>query len=104
MLPETQEDEWLLAYTMSCISERCYYAMWLDGLEYVLWNALMTGPRRFGHDEISIDDIIAFKMLKRRCQCWIFFDSENEETVISLEEWQVKYEDFVKINPHILKG
>jgi hypothetical protein len=103
MLPETTEDEWLLAYTMGCISERCYYAGWYDGLEYILWNALIAGPRRFGHGEITADDIIALEMLKRRCQRWIFFDEETEETAISLEEWQVKYENLARNNPEILK-
>ncbi|MET4072799.1 hypothetical protein [Hymenobacter sp. UYCo722] len=103
MLPETTEDEWLLAYTMSCISERCYYAGWYDGLEYVLWNALTAGPRRFGHDEISSDDITALEMLKSRSQRWIFFDDSTEETVISIEKWELKYTDFVRNNPAILK-
>ncbi|GAB3572169.1 hypothetical protein [Hymenobacter daeguensis] len=103
MLPETPEDEWLLAYTMSCISERCWRAMWLDGLEYVLWDALENGPRRYGNDEITSEDITALEILKRKCQRWIFFDDLNEETVISIEEWQSKYIDFVRDNPAILK-
>lgn len=103
MLPETTEDEWLLAYTMSCISERCWCAMWLNGLEYVLWDALENGPRRYGHGEINSDDITALEILKRKCQRWIFFDYLNEETVIPLEEWQSKYINYIGDNPSVLK-
>lgn len=102
MISELEQDQWLLAYTMSNISERCYYAMWLDNVEYVLWHALEKGPRRYGHGEITTNDIIALKMLSDRCGCWIFFDDVEEETIIPLDLWQKKYSQHIQDNPRAL--
>jgi hypothetical protein len=98
MIADNKEDEWLLAYIISNISERCYYASWMDDVEYILWYSLQEGPRRYGHDEISLDDITALKMLSDRCKCWIYFDDVMEETPIPLELWHVKYTEFIKGN------
>ncbi len=50
-----------LADFMSEISERCYSAGWLKNLEYVLWDTLNNGTRKFGQDKISHDDIDELK-------------------------------------------
>ncbi|RZJ56500.1 MAG: hypothetical protein EOO55_05035 [Hymenobacter sp.] len=103
MPPENTPDQWLLAYTMSSISERCYYAMWMDNLEYILWHSVIEGPRRYGHDEINLDDIRALKMLSERCGEWIFFDDADEETLISLDLWREKYAQHITDNPRDLR-
>ncbi|TPG71700.1 hypothetical protein EAH73_00100 [Hymenobacter nivis] len=72
MIIENGEDEWLLAYTMGNISERCYYAGWMMHIEYLLWYSLKEGPRRYGHGEISLDDIDALRLLSGRCKHWVF--------------------------------
>jgi hypothetical protein len=102
MTPEINPDHWLLAYVMSSISERCYYATWMDNLEYVLWHAVEEGPRRYGHDEINTDDITALKMLSKRCEKWIFFDDVDEETVIPLDLWREEYAHHISKNPRAL--
>lgn len=102
MLPENHPDQWLLAYIMSNISERCYYATWMENLEYILWHSVTEGPRRYGHSEISSDDITALKILSERCGEWIFFDEANEETPISLELWQAKYAQHIEYNPRAI--
>jgi len=104
MLADLQEDQWLLAYVMSTISERCYYAGWQQGLEYVLYQALRTGPRRYGHSEISDDDITALTLLSARCGCWVYMDDETEETAISLASWTKKYAEDVGNDPSLLRG
>lgn len=103
MPPENTPDQWLLAYTMSNISERCYYAMWMENLEYILWHSVIEGPRRYGHDEITLDDITALKMLSERCGEWIFFDDAGGETPIPLGLWQEKYAQHINNNPHALR-
>jgi hypothetical protein len=88
---------------MSNISERCYYATWMENLEYVLWHSVIEGPRRYGHDEISADDIRALKMLSERCGTWIFFDDVDGETPISMDLWQEKYTQHINTNPRALR-
>lgn len=102
MPPENTPDQWLLAYTMSNISELCYAAMWMENLEYVLWHAVEEGPRRYGRDEISLDNIKALKMLSERCGAWIFFDDADGETPIPLDLWQEKYSQHIQENPRAL--
>ncbi|GGF11126.1 hypothetical protein [Hymenobacter cavernae] len=104
MLVNLEEEQFLLAYTMSNISERCYYAGWMQGLEYVLYQALHTGPRRYGHSEISVEDITALTLLSKRGQCWIYMDDKTEETAINLELWHRKYTVDVASNPLLLQG
>jgi hypothetical protein len=102
MIPQHAQDQWLLTYTMSSISERCWYASWLDNIEYVLWHSLEKGPRRYGHDEINAGDIIALKMLSERFGCWVFFDDINEETALPLNLWREKYARHIENNPHAI--
>jgi hypothetical protein len=70
----------------------------MQDIEYILWHSLQEGPRRYGHDEISPDDITALKVLSDRCKCWIYFDDVTEETTIPLELWHEKYITFIESN------
>ena len=47
----TSEQQKLANY-MSEVSERCYSAAWIENLEYVLWDALFSKQRKYGHDFI----------------------------------------------------
>ena len=93
-----------LADFMSEISERCYSAGWLKNLEYVLWDTLTKGTRKFGQDKISHDDIDELKQLSAACNCWIYFDVVKEETNIDLALWTEKFNLTTSRNPKILKG
>ncbi len=70
---------------MSDISERCYYAGWMQHLEYHLWYAVLHGPMRYGQDHITQEDITELKELANSCQSWIIF--EEEERAIDLDQW-----------------
>ena len=94
----------LLANSMSDISERCYYAGWMKGLEYVLWNALRHGERKYGHDSISKKDIETLRTLSKAANAWIIFDDETEETVMDLNTWEQKFKEDVEQNPELIKG
>ena len=93
-----------LADFMSKICERCYSAGWLMNLEYVLWDTLTNGKRKYGQDEISQHDIEELKRLSSACNCWIYFDDINEETKIDFMLWTQKFKQAICQNANILKG
>ena len=93
-----------LADFMSEISERCYYAAWMRDLEYVLWDALVNGERRYGQDIITKNDIKTLKELSQNCDCWIIFDDKEEETAIEFDTWKKNFQDYIALNSDRLKN
>jgi hypothetical protein len=77
MIKDLTSQQHLLADFMSDISERCYYAGWMRNLEYVLWDALLHGQRKYGHGTISQEEIEALKDLSKAANAWIIFDDEK---------------------------
>lgn len=94
----------LLADYMSDISERCFSAGWMKNLEYVLWNALQNGERKYGHDTISQKDIETLRSLSKAARAWIVFDAETEETAMDLNTWAQKFKRDVEQNPEVVAG
>ncbi|PAC31090.1 hypothetical protein [Flectobacillus sp. BAB-3569] len=84
-LTNTQRE---LAYYMSEISEKCYAASWMQGLEYALWNAVINGEQAYGQDFISKKNCETLRILSEACDSWIYFDESSEETAISLSLWK----------------
>ena len=85
-------EEKRLADYMSNLSEQAYYAGWMVGLENVLWNAVVDGPRKYGRLEITGEHIAKLKELSDACGGWIIFDDEKGETFVPLDEWLRLYE------------
>lgn len=83
----------LLGERMSDISERCWYAGWMLGTEYTLWQAVVEGPMAWGHDVITEEDIAVLKALADQADGWIMFDDigPQDELFIPKEEWQRVY-------------
>lgn len=89
---------------MSEISERCYYAGWMKNLEYVLWDALFTGQRKYGQDYITLQEIEVLKKLSKEANCWIIYDSTSGEAAIEKTLWEDKFSEEIIRDPNILKG
>ncbi|UOQ67635.1 hypothetical protein [Hymenobacter volaticus] len=89
---------------MSDISEICYCAGWLLNLEYVLWNAVLTGPRKCGHGMITQEDIHELLALANRTDSWMVFDEETEETALALSFWRAKYLNDISLDSTLIKG
>ncbi|GAA4459766.1 hypothetical protein GCM10023189_33890 [Nibrella saemangeumensis] len=104
MLNDLTTQQRKLADFMSDLSEKCYSAGWLENLEYVLWDASITGERKFGQDIVSQQDIDQLMQLSNDCNCWIYFDDITEETAIDLAVWRQKFETAISLNPDILKS
>jgi hypothetical protein len=75
-----------LAELMSDVSERCYAAGWEHGTEEVLWSALTNGPRKWGVDVISADDIAELKRLSEVVGGWIAYSPAGPRFV-PMSEW-----------------
>lgn len=88
---------------MSNISERCHSSGWLTNLEYVLWDAVINGGRKYGHCIITPHDISELHKLSKACNCWIYFDPEKEETATNLNTWKLMFAKVVRDNPNIVQ-
>ena len=93
-----------LADFMSDLSEKNYSAAWLENLEYVLWDAVIKGQRKFGQGLISQKDVQQLRELSNSCNSWIYYDEETEETAIDLSSWNKKFESATHDNPSIVRG
>ena len=98
----TEQD--ILADYMSEISERCYSAGWMTNLEYVLWDTLSSGPRKYGQDFITLQDIDLLKKMTVTTNSWIIFDDLLDEIAFDLKDWEDKFVNDKKNNTQILKG
>ena len=85
-----------LAEYMSSISEKAYYAGWMDGLEYALWEAVLGLRKEYGRTTFAAEHTEALKRLSAGCAGWIVFDDEREETWISTAEWNKRYTEWRK--------
>lgn len=78
-----------LADYMSDLSESAYFAGWMKGLEFALWDAVVKGPFTYGRLRLTDEHIRRLKELSDGCKGWIGFDDINEETYIPFDEWEV---------------
>lgn len=104
MRKDLTSQQLLLVDFMSEISERCYSAGWMQGLEYILWNAILHGQTKYGHDFVSQTDIAMLSDLSKAANAWIVFDDNTEETAIGLYDWKEKFQQDIQQNPQFLKG
>ena len=103
MTKDLTKEERRLADLMSKISERCYSAGWMTDTEYILWDAIISGPRGFGHDKITKEEIDELKNLSNQTGTWIVFDDEQEEIAIPLDNWETRFTEDISKDPRKLK-
>ena len=104
MKKDLTDQQLLLAEYMSDISERCYHAGWMVNLEYCLWHALINGQRKYGQDMISKKDIETLVSLSTAANAWIISDDETEETAMSLNAWEQKFNQDIERNAKLIGG
>jgi hypothetical protein len=86
------EKQQALSDFMSEISEEAYCAVWMDGLEYVLWYVTLSGPANYGRKFIDEQIILKLKRLSEDASSWIVFDDDNWETAVPLPIWQEMFQ------------
>ncbi len=102
MLNNLSPTEKQLTELMSEISERCYSAGWMEGLEYVLWDAVISGPRHYGREMITQEDINQLIQLSRKANAWIVFDDEQDQLAIPLDTWNILFAEDIKQNRNLI--
>jgi hypothetical protein len=92
MIEDLNTPAFVLAQTMSSISERCYCAGWMMGCEYTLWDAVVNRrPTDWGQGRITERDIQALQWLSDCAGGWIVWDDDTSETFVPIEEWKDRY-------------
>lgn len=81
--------EWLIN-EMSEISEECWCAGWMSGIENVLWEAVLNLPNDFqsGQDIISAERIAKIRDASEWLGEWIVYQAAQGETPVPLDEWK----------------
>lgn len=85
----TERDAQRLLRLMCDISQRCWCAGWLMGLEYSLWNIVNAGRAvRFGDGEVTPEEVAEMRRLYEACDGWWIWDDEaGEERLVSRDNW-----------------
>lgn len=79
----------LLRKLMSEISEECWCAGWLIGLEHILWEAVTGKQTKI----CSPEEIEHLRYLSEKCGGWIIWDDQaTGEKFAPMEEWLRLYE------------
>lgn len=77
---------------MSDISEDCWCAAWLHGLEYSLWAMVKGGDRKFGMDEVRKHEVDELRRLSAECGgWWVWSDKALDEAFVPMAEWLEMY-------------
>lgn len=92
---------------MCRISEDLYCASWMMGLEYALWDMVLSNKRReYGTGEVTEDEVNQLKQFSKECDgWWIWIDDDKDilnsnDYFITLEEWVKIYSE--GFEPYIL--
>ena len=94
MLNDLTTEQSSLARYMSELSEKAYYAGWMSGLEYALWQLVLGQRDDYGHVTFSPEDAGVLRRLSQACGGWIVFDDAKEETWVPPAEWERRFSDW----------
>lgn len=88
---EFNEKQQELYDTMSFISEDCYFASWIMGNEYGIWNALQTVNRSYGDGEISDYGIDKLRQLSQELGGWIIWVDDEDLPDMPIDDWGPRF-------------
>jgi len=91
MVQELTSRQVALARYMSELSEEAYCAEWMDRLEFDLWNAVASGPGRYGAIELASAHIEKLSQLSHACGGWIAFDEKRDEVFVPMDQWLSRF-------------
>ncbi len=76
---------------MHDLSEDCWFAYWMNDLEFTLWNAMMRGKTDFGFG-MEERDLIRLKSLSEVAGgWWTWPHGEDQPSFVNTEEWTTIY-------------
>ncbi len=77
--------------TMSDISEDCYCAGWMMGLEFAIWGALQDGDRRYGMSEMDAEQLERCRTLANELDGWVIWVDDDERQNLPASEWGPRF-------------
>lgn len=86
-----------LASLMS-ISEDSWYAGWMDGLEFRLWQMVQDPEDNcYGMATVSKEDIQTLKEISDEINGWIAWgEKEGQKVFVSMDEWLEIYNEYCR--------
>jgi hypothetical protein len=91
MLEDLSPAQRQLAEFMSDLSEEAYYAGWVVGLEYALWEVVLDGRSEYGQLELTDEHRARLRQLSEACAGWITFDEQTGERWVAISEWRAHF-------------
>lgn len=83
-----------LANEMSGISQECLYAAWISGCEYDIWNAIVTGNRKWVDAEMSAESLATCKRLSGEIGGWITWGpGDHAQRFVKMPDWLRMFSD-----------
>jgi hypothetical protein len=77
---------------MAALSEEAYSAGWMQDIEFELWQAVLEGPRRCGHFDLTNDHVAKLSTLAEQCGGSVrFSDEAMDEVFVPMPEWEQLY-------------
>lgn len=74
---------------MTGISEECWCASWMSGLEFDCWAAIEAGtPYRYGQGEISERQVSLLRLLSEESGGWWRYHGFDKPRFVSLDDWR----------------
>lgn len=76
---------------MSDISEDCYFAGWLMGNEYNIWDALQDGDLSYGLGVMDAASLERCRELSAELNGWIIWADDETDKGMPVEEWGPRF-------------
>lgn len=73
------------------ISEDCYCAGWMLGLEYAIWGALQDGDLRYGMGEMDAASLLRCRALSLALGGWIVWVDDDIEPSLPVDQWGPRF-------------
>ena len=73
---------------MAGISEFCWCAGWMSGLEFDLWDAVEKGGKPYGQECVTERQARLLRDLADECDGWWVRTVDHEPAFIHLDEWR----------------
>ena len=82
------KEQLALSEYMSDLSESYWFAGWMTGLEFMLWDLVSGKTRELAGVKVPEEEIAELKRLSSECSGWIVWDDASGESFVPLEEWK----------------
>jgi hypothetical protein len=79
---------------MHDLSENCWCAYWMNGLEFTLWRAMMTGTTNLGFGMRDCDLARLKSLHELAGGWWLWPEGEESQRFVSTADWLTIYAEY----------